>query len=142
MAFGDRKAKPSSSSRDDSRGSNSSRDERGSNNSSGGSKYSKGGSGSSNSRGGSYNNSKGGDVEWLRIGSITPPKKLMEENDDYAAICEALEESGYSFNLKIWTGGDDKTITLRNNDFITIKFQRGPKDKDFVLAKASLKLED
>lgn len=137
MAFGNRKAKSSN----DSRGSD--REER-SERSSGGSKYSKGGSGSSNggNRGG-YSKGRGDqEVEWLRIGSITAPKKLYEENDDFAAIVDALEESEYSLSLKVWTGGDDKTITLRNNDFITIKFKRGPKDKDFVLGKASLKLED
>lgn len=83
-----------------------------------------------------------GQQDWLNLGSITAVKKLLESNDDYADICDALKGSEFSFSLKIFTGDDDKTIVLRNGDYVTLKFKNGPKDPDFVLGKASLSLKD
>lgn len=84
-----------------------------------------------------------GPVEWIGLGSITASKKLLEENELYGEICDALDGSEFSFSLKIYLGKDpDATIALKNGDFVTLKFKKSDKDPDYVLGRASLKVEE
>lgn len=86
---------------------------------------------------------KGGPSEWIGLGSITAVKKLIDENELYGEICDALDGSEFSFNLKVYLGKDpDATLALKNGDFITLKFKKSDKDPDFVLGRASLKVEE